>query len=194
MHEPPAGAMTIEQGKRLSAEIERERPRLRNFIRRRIANEADVEDILQDVFSELVEAYGLVQSIEHVGGWLFAVARNRITDFFRKRRAEPLSDLPAADADEEERLGLDQLLPSPEAGPEAAYLRAVLLEEMDAGLGELPPEQQEVFIAHEIEGKSFKQLAAETGLGVSTLLSRKHYAVRYLRGRLRAIHDEFDET
>ena len=194
MHEPPAGAVTVEQGKRLSAEIERERPRLRNFIRRRIANEADVEDILQDVFSELVEAYGLVQSIEHVGGWLFAVARNRITDFFRKHRAEPLSDLLAADADDEERLGLDQLLPSPEAGPEAAYLRAVLLEEMDAALSELPPEQQEVFIAHEIEGKSFKQLAAETGLGVNTLLSRKHYAVRYLRGRLRALHDEFDET
>lgn len=186
--------MTIEQGKRLSTEIERERPRLRNFIRRRIANEADVEDILQEVFSELVEAYGLVQSIEHVGGWLFAVARNRITDFFRKRRAEPLSDLQAVDADEEERLGLDQLLPSPEAGPEAAYLRAVLLEEMDAALSELPPEQQEVFIAHEIEGKSFKQLAAETGISVNTLLSRKHYAVRYLRGRLRVLHDEFNET
>jgi len=183
--------MTIEQGKRLSAEIERERPRLRNFIRRRVANEADVEDILQDVFSELVEAYGLVQSVEHVSGWLFAVARNRIIDFFRKKKTVSLPE--STGADEDERLGLDQLLPSAEAGPEAAYQRAVLLEELDAALDELPPEQQDVFIAHELEGKSFKQLAAETGIGINTLLSRKHYAVRYLRMRLRAIHDGLNE-
>ncbi len=186
--------MTVEQGKRISAEIERERPRLRNFIRRRVANEADVEDILQDVFSELVEAYGLVQSIEHVSGWLFAVARNRITDFFRKRKTEALVEVTAPDTDEEERLSLDQLLPSPDQGPEAAQVRAVLLEELDAALSELPEEQQQVFIAHEIEGKSFKDLAAETGVGINTLLSRKHYAVRYLRKRLRAIYDEFNET
>lgn len=189
-----AGLMTAERERHLSADIEREGPRLRNFIRRRVANEADVEDILQDVFSELVEAYGLVQSVEQITGWLFAVARNRITDLFRKRKTEALGDVPAADGDEEERLGIDQLLPSPEAGPDAAYARAVLLDEMEAALGELPPEQQEVFIAHEIEGKSFKQLAVETGLSVNTLLSRKHYAVRYLRGRLQAIHDEFNET
>lgn len=185
--------MTVEQGKRISTEIERERPRLRSFIRRRVANEADVEDILQDVFSELVEAYALVQSVEHVSGWLFAVARNRIIDFFRKKKTEARTE-PAADADEEEEwLGLDQLLPSPEAGPEAAYARELLLEELDAALGELPPEQQEVFVAHELEGKSFKQLAAETGVSMNTLLSRKHYAVRYLRTRLRAIYDELNE-
>ena len=186
--------MTAERGRRISAEIEREGPRLRNFVRRRVANDADVEDILQDVFSELVEAYGLVQSVEHVSAWLFTVARNRITDFFRKRKTEALGEMPVADGDEDEMLGIDQLLPSTEAGPEAAYVRAMLLEELDAALGELPPEQQDVFIAHEIEGKSFKELAAETGVGVNTLLSRKHYAVRYLRGRLQAIYDEFRNT
>ena len=185
--------MTAQEQRRISAEIEREGPRLRNFIRRRIANEADVEDILQDVFSELVEAYGLVQSIEHVSAWLFAVARNRITDFFRKRKAEPLTDLEAPDADKDEKLDLDQLLPAVEAGPEAAYLRQVLLEELDAALEELPEEQQDVFIAHELEGRSFKDLAVETGIGVNTLLSRKHYAVRHLRKRLRAIYDEFNQ-
>ncbi|HEV2109827.1 MAG TPA: RNA polymerase sigma factor [Gammaproteobacteria bacterium] len=195
MHEATeAGWMTAERERRLSAEIERQGPRLRSFIRRRVANDADVEDILQDVFSELVEAYGLVQSVEHISAWLFTVARNRITDFFRKRKTETLDEMPVADGDELEMLGIDQLLPSPEAGPDAAYARALLLDELDAALGELPPEQQDVFIAHEIEGKSFKELAAETGVGVNTLLSRKHYAVRYLRGRLQAIHDEFDET
>lgn len=186
--------MTVERERHLSAEIEREGPRLRNFIRRRVANDADVEDILQDVFSELVEAYGLVQSMEHVSAWLFTVARNRITDFFRKRKTEALGEMPATDGDEDDMLGIDQLLPSLEAGPDADYARAVLLEELEAALAELPPEQQDVFIAHEIEGKSFKQMAEETGLSVNTLLSRKHYAVRYLRGRLQAIHDEFNEN
>ena len=188
------GWMTAERERRLSADFEREGPRLRNFIRKRVANEADVEDILQDVFSELVEAYGLVQSVEHISGWLYAVARNRITDLFRKRKTETLGDAPAGDRDDEERLGLDQFLPSPEAGPDMDYARAVLLDEMEAALGELPPEQQDVFIAHEIEGKSFKQLAAETGIGMNTLLSRKHYAVRYLRERLQAIYAEFRNT
>ena len=185
--------MSTEQERRISEEIERESPRLRNFIRRRVANDADVEDILQDVFSELFEAYRLMQPVEHLSGWLFRVARNRIIDLFRKRKTEALGDGLATGGDEDEMLGLDELLPSAEAGPEAAYARSVLLEELDAALGELPPEQQDVFIAHEMEGKSFKQLAAETGLSVNTLLSRKHYAVRYLRGRLQEIHDEFTE-
>jgi RNA polymerase sigma factor (sigma-70 family) len=194
MHEAPGAAqMTAEQGRRISEEIGREGPRLRNFIRRRVANDADVEDILQDVFSELIEAYRLMQPVEHLSAWLFRVARNRITDLFRKRKTEALSDAPEAGGDEDEMLGLDELLPSAEAGPDAAYARSILLDELDAALGELPPEQQDVFIAHEIEGKSFKELAAETGLSINTLLSRKHYAVRYLRGRLQDIHDEFNE-
>jgi RNA polymerase sigma factor (sigma-70 family) len=192
MHETTGAAgMTSDQDQRLSAEIERERPRLRNFIRRRVANDADVEDILQDVFSELVEAYRLMQPIEQVGAWLFRVARNRIVDGFRRRKTEAIRE-PAQD--DEETLGLDELLPSPEAGPEAAYVRGVLLEELEAALDELPAEQRQVFMAHEIEGKSFKQLTAETGVSVNTLLSRKHYAVRFLRQRLQAVHDEFNES
>jgi RNA polymerase sigma factor (sigma-70 family) len=192
MHEPTGAAgMTSDQDQRLSAEIERERPRLRNFIRRRVANDADVEDILQDVFSELVEAYRLMQPIEQVGAWLFRVARNRIVDGFRRRKTEAIRE-PAQDDDE--TLGLDELLPAPEAGPEAAYVRGVLLEELEAALDELSAEQRQVFMAHEIEGKSFKQLAAETGVSVNTLLSRKHYAVRFLRQRLQAVHDEFNES
>ena len=186
--------MTTEQERRLSAEITRERPRLRNFIRRRVANEADVEDILQDVFSELVEAYRLMQPVEQVSAWLFQVARNRVVDLFRKRKTEAISDLRPQDEDEDEAPGLDDLLPSTEAGPDAAYAQGLLLEELEAAMDELPREQREVFIAHEMEGRSFKELAAATGLSVNTLLSRKHYAVRYLRQRLQAVHDEFNES
>ena len=189
-----AGSGADEQGWRLSAEIEREGPRLRNFIRKRVANEADVEDVLQDVFSELVEAYRLMQPVEHVSAWLFRVARNRITDLFRKRKTESLSFAPRDEADDGDMLGLDELLPSTEADPEADYARSVLLEELEVALSELPTEQQDVFIAHEIEGKSFKALAAETGLSINTLLGRKHYAVRHLRERLQAIYEELAET
>ena len=182
--------MTAER--RLSEEIERESPRLRRFIRRRVADESDVEDILQDVFSELVEAYRLTETFGSVSAWLYRVARNRITDLFRKRRTQAL---PEGVLDEDgDTLGLDELLPSEEAGPEAAYLRDALLEELDAALEELPEEQQQVFIAHEFEGRSFKDLAAETGESVNTLLSRKHYAVKHLRKRLQTIYDEFKET
>ncbi len=190
---PRAASATDEQARRISAEIERERPRLRGFIRRRVADEADVEDILQDVFSELVEAYRLMQPIEQVSAWLYQVARNRITDRFRRRQREAVVDLQRVD-DEGEMLGIDELLPSPEAGPEAAYLRERLLEALDQALAELPGTQQAVFIAHELDGMSFKRLAEETGLGINTLLSRKHYAVRHLRKRLQAIYDEFDIT
>ena len=182
--------MTAER--RISEEIEREGPRLRRFIRRRVVNDADVEDILQDVFSELVEAYRLTEAFGNVSAWLYRVARNRITDLFRKHRTQAL---PEVVLDEDgESLGLDELLPSEELGPEAAYIRAVLLEELDAALEELPEEQQQVFVAHEFEGRSFKELAAETGESVNTLLSRKHYAVKYLRKRLQAIYDEFKEN
>jgi RNA polymerase sigma factor (sigma-70 family) len=159
-----------------------------------VADAAAAEDILQDVFFELVESYRLPRPVEQVGAWLFRVARNRITDFYRKKRPESLEDLARSAADEHDAGGIEDLLPSPEAGPESAYALAVLLEELDAALAELPPEQREVFIAHEIDGRSFNEIAARTGVGINTLLSRKRYAVLYLRRRLQEIHDEFTEA
>ena len=182
--------MIDEQDQRISETIVRERARLRNFIRRRVADPLDAEDILQDVFSELVEAYRLMKPIEQAGAWLFRVARNRITDLFRKKKPVRLASQKTFTADGEALL-LEELLPSPDAGPEEAYVSAVLLEELEDALEELPEEQREVFVGHELEGRSFKELAAETGLTVNTLLSRKHYAVVHLRRRLRAIYDEF---
>ena len=183
-------AMT-EQDDRISEAIAQEQSRLRNFIRRRVPDREDAEDILQDVFSELVEAYRLMKPVEQVTAWLFRVARNRITDLFRKKNREALRSDPTAMAEDREVLQLEELLPSPDAGPEALYARNVLLEELEAALEELPEEQREVFIAHELMGLSFKEIAAESGVNVNTLLSRKHYAVLYLRERLQAIHDEF---
>jgi RNA polymerase sigma factor (sigma-70 family) len=183
--------MVEEQDQRISETIGREQARLRNFIRRRVPSREDAEDILQDVFSELVEAHRLMQPIEQAGAWLFRVARNRITDLFRKKKPEALQDQPMSSMDGEQ-FTLEDLLPSPDAGPDAAYARTVLFDELDNALDELPEEQREVFIAHEIEGRSFKELAAESGLTVNTLLSRKHYAVIHLRQRLQAIYDEFN--
>jgi RNA polymerase sigma factor (sigma-70 family) len=184
-------AMT-EQDRQISQVITEERSRLRNFIRKRVPDEADVEDILQDVFYKLVEANRLLMPIEYVTGWLFRVARNRITDLFRKKRPENFAD--AAIEDEAgELLQLEDLLPSPDAGPDALYLRSVLLDELELALGELPAEQRDVFVAHEIDGRSFKELSAESGVSVNTLLSRKRYAVLHLRERLQNICDEFME-
>ncbi len=185
--------LMAEQDQRISETIDREKTRLRNFIRKRVADQGDAEDILQEVFYELVEAYRLMKPIEQVGAWLFRVARNRITDLFRKKKPELLMNESAVTEDGEV-LTLEELLPSPDAGPEAAYARTVLLDELEDALEELPYEQREVFLAHEIEGRSFKDLAAETGLSVNTLLSRKHYAVLHLRERLRAVYDEFTKT
>lgn len=185
--------MTLGQNRRVSEEINREGPRLRRFIRRRVTNEADVEDILQEVFSELVEAYRLMKSVEDVSAWLFRVARNRITDLFRRRATRARAERPAGKGAGDDGPDLGSLLHSPDAGPEEAYARALLLDELDAALDELPSEQQAVFIAHEFEGKSFKQLAAETGVSLNTLLSRKHYAVRFLRRRLKDIYEEINE-
>jgi RNA polymerase sigma factor (sigma-70 family) len=179
-----------EQDQRITAAIKQEQGRLRNFVRKRVADEGDAEDILQDVFYELVAASRLMQPIEQVSAWMFRVARNRIIDRFRKKRVAATGDPPAV-AEDEEPLLLEDLLPSPDAGPDAAYARGVLLDELDAALDELPAEQREVFVSHEMEGRSFKELAEETGVNVNTLLARKHYAVLYLRKRLRAIHDEF---
>jgi len=179
-----------EQDQRISETVEREQARLRSFIRRRVADQRDAEDILQEVFYEFVEAYRLMKPIEQVSGWLFRVARNRIIDLFRRKKPGSLSD-PVAIADDGEELLLQDLLPSPGAGPDAAYARSVLLEELDEALDELPEAQREVFMAHEVEGRSFKELAEETGVSVNTLLARKHRAVIHLRKRLQDIHEEF---
>jgi RNA polymerase sigma factor (sigma-70 family) len=185
--------MPIEQDQRISKVVKTEQFRLRNFIRQRVPDPLDVEDILQDVFYELVEANRLLMPIEHVTGWLFRVARNRITDLFRKKKPESFSDTAVADEDDELLL-LEDLLPSPDAGPEALYARNLLLAELELAVDELPKEQREVFVAHELEGRSFKVMAAETGVSVNTLLSRKRYAVRHLRERLQSAYDEFTKA
>lgn len=182
--------MADEQNQRISQAIERESARLRNFIRRRIPDESEVEDILQDVFYELVEAYRLMKPAGHIGAWLFTVARNRIIDFFRRKKPQPLGDVVQL-SNEGDALRLEDVLPSADAGPEAAYARTVLLEELDAALDELPEEQRDVFIAHEFGGRSFRELSQVSGVSVNTLLSRKRYAVQHLRRRLQSIHDDF---
>jgi RNA polymerase sigma factor (sigma-70 family) len=184
--------MSLEQDRRISEVVTREQSRLRNFIRRRVPDPRDAEDILQEVFYELVEANRLLMPIEHVTGWLFRVARNRITDLFRKKKPESFSD--AAVEEDGELLRLEDLLPSPDAGPDALYARSVLLDELEFALDELPDEQREVFVGHELEGRSFKEMAAETGVSVNTLLSRKRYAVLHLRERLQSIYDEFTKA
>lgn len=178
-----------EQDQQISEVVKREGSRLRNFIRRRVPDPLDAEDILQDVFYKLVEANRLLMPIEHVTGWLFRVARNRITDLFRKKKPQSLEDA-TVESESGELLQIEDLLPSPEAGPEAAYVRNMLLEELEIALEELPDEQREVFVGHELEGRSFKEMAEETGVSVNTLLSRKRYAVLHLRERLRSIYDE----
>ena len=185
--------MALERDERITGVLKREQARLRNFIRRRVRDTGDAEDILQDVFYELVEANRLLMPIEHITSWLFRVARNRITDLFRKKKPESFSDAVVADADGE-LLQLEDLLPSTDAGPEALYARQVLLEEVESAIDELPKEQREVYVAHELEGRSFKEIAAETGVSVNTLLSRKRYAVLRLRERLQSIYDEFTKA
>src|SRR5690348_12777151 len=185
-------AMT-EQEHQISEIVAEERSRLREFIRRRVPDPRDAEDILPEVFYELVEANRLLMPIEHVTGWLFRVARNRITDLFRKKKPETFSDA-AVEYENGDVLKIEDLLPSPDAGPEALYARHVLLDELELALDELPDEQREVFIAHELEGRSFKEMAAETGVSVNTLLSRKRYAVLHLRERLQSIYDEFTKA
>jgi len=185
--------MAFEQDQQISEVVSREQSRLRNFIRRRVPDPRDAEDILQDVFYELVEATRLLMPIEHVTGWMFRVARNRITDLFRKKKSESFSDIALEDEDGE-LLHLEDLLPSPDAGPDAAYARSVMLDELEFALDELPEEQRQVFVAHELEGRSFKELAAESGVSVNTLLSRKRYAVLHLRQRLQAMYYEFTKA
>jgi len=181
-------ATMAEQDLQISATIELETGRLKRFIRSRVPDANEAEDILQDVFFEFIEAYRLPVAIEQVGAWLFRVARNRITDRFRKKREVALS-LDMGDADDES--WLEQVLPSDD-GPEAAYARQVLLQQVYAALEQLPSAQREVFIAHELEGHSFKQMAQDSGVGVNTLLARKRYAVQFLRTQLQTVYDEFN--
>jgi RNA polymerase sigma factor (sigma-70 family) len=182
--------MALEQDQRISDVVTREQSRLRNFIRRRVPDPLDAEDVLQDVFYRLVEANRLLMPIEHVTGWLFRVARNRITDLFRKKEPDNFSEMDAED-EEGEWLQFEDLLPSPDAGPEALYARNVMLDELERAVAELPKEQREVFVAHEFDGRSFKELSADTGVSVNTLLSRKRYAVLHLRERLQQVYDDF---
>jgi RNA polymerase sigma factor (sigma-70 family) len=180
----------VEQDRFISEAIQRDEPRLRNFIRSRVPDRADAEDILQEVFYELIAAYRLIKPVEEVSAWLFRVARNRIIDLFRKKKPESFSSS-IVEAEDGDEVALEDLLPSADAGPEAAYARSLLLDALEEALEELPPEQSEVFIAHEWMGVSFQDLARETGVSVNTLLSRKRYAVLHLRRRLRAIYNDF---
>jgi len=180
----------IEQDKLISQAMERDEPRLRSFIRKHVADTSDAEDIVQEVFYELLEAYRLMKPIEHVTAWLFRVARNRMIDLFRKKRPDSLNE-PVISFEDGDMLLLEDLLPSAEASPEAAYARNMLLDALEDAIEELPTAQREVFIAHELTGLSFKEISAETGLSVNTLLSRKHYAVLHLRQRLQAIYEDY---
>lgn len=180
--------MEREQDQRIADIVEREGSRLRSFIRRRVADPGEIEDILQDVFYELVEANRLLVPIDHAAGWLFRVARNRITDLFRRKKPERF-----ANSDAGEGAAFEDLLPSPDAGPDALFARQVLIEELEEAIAELPDELREVFVAHEIEGRSFREMAEESGTNLNTLLSRKRAAVLRLRERLREVHDTFRE-
>lgn len=185
------GPATKEQNRIIDDAVRRDRDRLRSFIRKRVDDAVDVEDILQDVFYELVETYRLMKPIEQVTAWLFKVARNRIVDFFRKKKPDASTDEPAIPGGGGDTPSIADFLPSPDAGPDAEYARNLLLEELELALGELPEEQRDAFVANELEGRSFKEISAATGIGVNTLISRKHYAVMHLRRRLRDVYEEF---
>lgn len=177
-----------DQNQRITETIRREQDRLGNFIRQRVPDPGEAEDILQDVFFEFIEAYRLPKPIEQIGAWLFQVARNRIIDRFRKKREQPLPV--SADDGEEDEYWLEHALPALDGGPEAAYLRSVLLSALVAALEELPATQRDVFIAHELDGVSFKQMAANSGISLNTLLGRKRAAVQHLRQRLQSLYDD----
>lgn len=198
MEQPPPTNPMIDRDSDITATVLRERTKLGNFIRRRVRDPSDAEDILQDVLHEFVQAYRLPEPIEQVSAWLFRVARNRIIDRFRKKKEQPLSETAGISANSDhadavdDEYRLDLALPSHDAGPEAAYARSVLLAALQHALDELPENQRDIFIAHEIEGRSFKELASESGVALNTLLARKRYAVLHLRARLQAVYDELD--
>jgi RNA polymerase sigma factor (sigma-70 family) len=188
MSEIPSNWTIIEQDQLISQALERDRPKLRSFIRKHVSDTSEAEDILQDVFYELLEAYRLMKPVEHVTAWLYRVARNRMIDLFRRSKPSSLNNPVSAEEDGDT---LEDLLPSADAGPEAAYARSFLLDALDEALEELPEAQRDVFVAHELIGRSFKEISAETGLSVNTLLSRKRYAVMHLRQSLQSIYENF---
>ncbi|WP_353067013.1 sigma-70 family RNA polymerase sigma factor [Tunturibacter psychrotolerans] len=190
MSEIPSNWTITEQDRLISQAVERDQPRLRSFIRKHVADTGEAEDILQDVFYELLEAYRLMKPVEHVTAWLFRVARNRMVDLFRRKKPTSLNNPVSVEEDGDT---LEDLLPSADAGPEATYARSLLLDALEEALDELPQAQREVFVAHELMGQSFKEMSAETGLSVNTLLSRKHYAVTHLRQRLQLIYEDFEK-
>jgi RNA polymerase sigma factor (sigma-70 family) len=195
--DPPNSALMTHRGPDrdsvITATVLRERSKLGNFIRRSVRDQTDAEDILQDVFYEFVEAYRLPEPIEQASAWLFRVARNRIIDRFRKKKEQSLSDVTGdIDDDDESAYRLDLALPSLDADPEAQYARRLLLDALQQALDDLPPDQREVFVAHELEGSSFKELASRSGVPLNTLLARKRYAVLQLRVRLQTVYDELD--
>jgi RNA polymerase sigma factor (sigma-70 family) len=194
-------AMALQQimskdNSRIAAAVAEQGPRLRAFVRRQVADLSEVDDIVQETFLELVSAYRLLQPVEHLAAWLLRVARNRIIDRFRarSRQASPgeASGRDSVGSAVEPSRVLEQWLAADDGGPESAYVRGVLADELIAAVDELPAEQRDVFLAHELDGRSFKQLRAETGIGINTLLGRKHAAVRHLRRRLEDIRSEFD--
>jgi RNA polymerase sigma factor (sigma-70 family) len=184
-------ASMAENKRNITETVTRERDRLLNFIRRWVPEPSDAEDIVQDVFFELLESYRLPRPIEQMGAWLFKVARNRIIDRFRRKQTENALVTASSESSDASELLLDKFRPAKDAGPETAYACSVLMDQLLLAVDELPEEQRKVFIAHELEGRSFDEMAAESGLGVNTLLSRKRYAVQFLRRRLQAIYDEF---
>jgi RNA polymerase sigma factor (sigma-70 family) len=190
MSEIPSNWTITEQDRLISQAMERDQPRLRSFIRKHVADTGEAEDILQDVFYELLEAYRLMKPVEHVTAWLFRVARNRMVDLFRRKKPTSLNNPVSVEEDGDT---LEDLLPSADAGPEATYARSLMLDALEEALDELPQAQREVFVAHELMGQSFKEMSAETGLSVNTLLSRKHYAVTHLRQRLQLIYEDFEK-
>ena len=179
-----------ERNQRLTETVARESGRLGSFIRQRVPDPGEAEDILQDVFFELVEAWRLPEPIEQVGAWLFRVARNRIVDRFRKRREEPLPSAGPDESEDEASHWLENAMPASDGGPEAAHLRRLWLDAIAAALDELPAGPRDVFIAHELDGRSFKEMAADSGVSINTLLGQKRSAVLHLRARLQTFYDE----
>ena len=192
MEPPPTSHTMTDRDSDITATVVRERTRLVNFIRRRIRDPEDAEDILQDVFHEFVQAYRLPAPIEQASAWLFRAARNRIIDRFRKKKELPLADLNESDDDADDEYHLGLVLPAYDTGPEAVYARTLLLKTLQDALDELPANQREVFVAHELEGRTFKDMASESGVALNTLLARKRYAVLHLRARLQPIYDDLD--
>lgn len=185
--------MSEQQTTIINDAVKKERGRLLKFIRSKVRSEEDAEDILQDVFYQLASNHGIVDTIENMAAWLFRVARNRIIDVYRKRKPESIDTNAAYDADEDETyfFGLAKLSSDENDEPDAQYERSMVWETLTEALNELPEEQRDVFILHELENKSFQDIAEITGVPINTLLSRKRYAVLHLRKRMQGLYDDF---